>query len=261
MTPWKSGSRRSLLVLLWAAAAPTAWAQQPKLTAVGVFSLLGDSVQVVSADDAPRDTRIEKTSRQTMDFENIGFDMIALRAAREAINQASPGVRVEVFKSNVSMSVEDQRAIAEGAQRAELPDWMVRTIQDKKLSHVLIVTRFRSSIDARTGDGVAIGRGQVDGIGFYMDTLYEMRNRQTGALSSGLLAPYMNIRLTLMDTDTAEIVGSYDVKEAFAYASPEVQVVSDPWSFMPATDKVKTMREMVERGVARGVRGALDGKR
>jgi hypothetical protein len=93
----------------------------------------------------------------------------------------------------------------------------------------------------------------VEGIGFHMDTLYKMRNSTTGAVSSGLLAPHINISLMLMDTQSAAIVASYDIRESFAFAAPESQVAADPWSFMPNDMKVRTLREMVEKGLERGM--------
>lgn len=253
--------RLRIRLALWlavslAAWAPTAWAQ-PALQAVGVFSLLGDSVQVAAPPDAPTDTRIERTARESLEFKGIGFDHISLRVARDEIQRAQPASRVLVFASPMPMTPAEQRTIAQGAAKAELPDWMVKTIVERHLSHLLLITRSRGSMDARTADGFAIGRGTVEGIGFYMDTLYKMKNYDTGALSTGLLAPYTKIKLTLMDTQSAEVVASYDIGDAHSYASPDVQVVADPWTFMPAADKVRVLRGMVEKGMQRGMQALL----
>ena len=249
--------RRGLLLaapLLMAAA----WARgQTALGVVGVFSLLGDSVQVSAATDAPTDTRIERTARESLQTQGIGFDQIALRTARDQILRAHPASTAIVFRAPAPMTVAEQRAVAEGAARAELPDWMVKTLEENKLTHLLLVTRSRGTIDAKTGNGHTIGRGTVEGIGFFMDTLYKMRNLNTGAVSTGLLAPYVNIRLTLMDTRTAEVVRSYEIKDSFAYASPAQTEQADPWTFMAAADKVRTLRGLVEKGMARGMEQLL----
>jgi hypothetical protein len=230
---------------------------QPKLGAVGVFSLLGDGVDVTAADDKPRDTRIERTSRETLEFKNIGFDLIALKAAREAILRAQPSARVALYQAPSALSATEQRSVAQGAANAELPGWMVKTMEEGKLTHLLIITRARGTMDARTSEGFTIGRGVADGVGFYIDTLYEIQNRQTGAVSTGLLAPYTQIKLQLMDAQSGDIVSGYDIKEAFVYGSREVQVKADPWSFMPAAEKVSTLRQMVERGMDRGMKAIL----
>ncbi len=230
---------------------------QVNLKSVGAFSMLGDQVDVSVSTEAPRDTRIEGIERLAMDFKGIGFDLIALRATRTVLRSEQPSVQVSVFKSPVEMSAEEQRALAAGARNGGLPGWMVKTIEENKLTHVLLVTRSRGALNATTDDQVAIGRGTVEGIGFHIDTFYSMRNMTTGALSQGLLAPHVNIRLLLMDTQSAEIVASHDISESFAFASPEAQGKADPWGFMPTDEKIRTLREMVEKGMTRGTMALL----
>lgn len=259
--------RRHLILsaLCLAMGVPSLYAQParqalPTLRTVGVFSLLGDSVQVAAATDAPSDTRLERTARDSLDFKGIGFDIIAMRAARDSIQRAQPAAKVLAFRSPQALSVAEQRAVADGAAKAELPAWMVKTINDNGLSHLLLITRSRGAIEASTSNGFTIGRGSVDGIGFFIDTLYTIKNQTTGALSTGLLAPYLQVRLTVMDAVDGEVVAAYDVKDAFVYGARESQIAADPWNFMTSAEKVGTLRQLVEDGVARGM-GQLMGAR
>ncbi len=249
-------TRRWALLGVLLVAAPGAWAQAakpvPAMKRVGIFSVLGDSVQVTAATDAPDVSRIERTARDSLDFKGIGFDLIALRAAREEILRTQPVAKVEVYRGPDALTVSEQRALAAGAVNAELPGWLVKTIDENKLTHLLLVTRSRGAMDATTGDGYTIGRGTVEGIGFFLDTLYTMRNLSTGAISTGLLAPYMQVKLTLMDAQSGDIVATYDVRAAYAHASRDSQPQADPWSFMPLAEKVQTLRDMVEAGIQRG---------
>ena len=226
--------------------------------AIGLFGLLGDSIQVVVANDAPSDTRIERNNRSTLDVKDIGFDGIALRAARSAVMQAYPKAQVKLFRATAPMSLDEQRTIAEGAERAELPAWIVQAIEANKLSHILLITRNRGTADMRTDDntGITIGRGTVQGIGFYIDTLYRMRNAKTGALSDGLIAPYAQIKLSLMDTQSAE-VKSYEIRNGWAMGAPEGSAVADPWTFLSSEQKVKVLRDIVEDGMGRAMPAIL----
>lgn len=236
---------------------PAARAQQPAMSALGVFSLLGDTVQVVAATEAPTDTRIERLARESMDFRNIGLDLIALRVAREAAQRQWPAARVLMFRAPAPQSLAEQREAAAGATRAELPAWIVKTIDERKLSHLLLVTRSRGPIDVRTADGDGIGRGTVEGIGFYLDTLYQIKNLDTGAVSTGLLAPYVEMRVQLLDAQSGELLHSYDIKQAFAYAAQDSQAAPDPWSFMSMADKVSILRRMVDEGMVRAMQAVL----
>ncbi len=248
--------KRRILLLSLALAGAVAQAQSA-IGAIGVFTFLGDSVQAVWPEDKPGATRLETRGNETLEFKGIGFDRIALRSAREVLQSALPAARVELFISPTAMTPAEQRALAEGATRAELPAWMVKTLEQNKLSHLLIITRHRGSIGVSTGDHIDIGRGTVEGIGFYMDTLYTVQNTSTGALSTGLLAPYTQIRLTLMDAISGDIVNTYEVRESYGYASKDTKAAADPWNFMPADEKVVRLRELVEAGMKRGVAEVL----
>lgn len=250
---WNSAALAMAVVLC----GPVAHAQQPAIGALGVFSLLGDTVQVVAATEAPTDTRIERLARESMDFKDIGLDLIALRVARESVQRQRPAARVLMFRAPAPQTLADQRDIATGATRAELPAWMVKTIDERKLTHLLLITRSRGPIDVRTADGDGIGRGTVEGIGFYLDTLYRIKNLDTGAVSTGLLAPYVEVRVQLMDAVSGELLRSYDIKQAFAYAAQDSQAAPDPWSFMPMAEKVTILRRMVDEGMGRAMQDLL----
>ena len=253
---WAFWTMAGLLLCAQAQAQAQGQAQSP-IRNVGVFSLLGDSVQVASATDAPRDTRIERTARETMEFKDIGFDIIAGGVARKAIETRQPPTLFRVFRAPVLLTLDDQVLIADGAKRGELPDWMVRSIVTHKFTHVLLITRARGQTKIRTDEGDSIGRGTVEGIGFYLDTLYQLKNDKTGAISNGLIAPYAEMRVTLMDTDTAQVVAEHRLSEAYALASADNQVVADPWNFLSAIEKVQVLREMVEKTLARGIAAVL----
>jgi hypothetical protein len=225
--------------------------------AVGVFSMLGDAVQVTVATEAPTDTRLERTGRASVDFKNIGFDLIAIQVARQALEQAYPKAEVNPFRSTQTLSPKEQRELAEGASRGELPDWMVRTIISKKLTHALLITRSRGSADIRIADGSTIGRGTAEGIGFYIDKLYRIRNTRTGVLSDGVLAPYVQMRLSLLDTQTAEMVASYDIRDGVALGASDERPGNDPWVFMSNDEKTAALRTLVQESMTRGMQNLL----
>jgi hypothetical protein len=243
-------ARRLALIGLLAVAAPSAWAQAA-MKSVGVFSLLGDSVQVAVSTDAPKDTRIERTERYAVEAKGIGFDNIALRVLRDALQKAQPQAQVELYKSPTALTPDEQRAIAEGAASAELPAWIVQTIDAKRLSHIILVTRNRGEANIRTADGVSIGRGSAIGIGYYIDTLYAVQNKTTGALSTGALAPYVHVKLTLMDAQSGAVLKTYNMREGVLLASPEGQVSTDPWSYLTAGQKVANLRTYFEQNMGR----------
>lgn len=254
--------RRTLmaaLVLGWVASAGAQSAPRP-LAAVGAFSLLGDGVEVTVNDSPNTDTRVARTRRETYAFPKIGFDVIATRELREAMVRVAPTASLNVYTSSVPLSGPDQRGIAQGAHEGGLPEWMIRIVQQRRLSHVLLVTRARSEIKLRTGDGDAIGRGHADGIGFYVDTSYRVRNSDTGAVATGALGPHVFVELTLMDTDSAKVVRSYTIRDQWLVASTESRAEVDPWSYLSAEEKIATLRNALESSLRRVLPAFLKGE-
>jgi len=255
--------RRNILQATAASAGSLAlpgWAQSTasaplKLKAVGVFSLLGDGVQVAVSDAAPTDSRIERTNRDAIEFKGIGFDDIALRQSLRWLRNQFPVLPVQMYKATVPVEPNEQQAIADGAANGALPDWIIKAIVDKQLDHVLLVTRTRGPINVRTGGpgSQAIGRGTVQGVGFYIDVFFKMRNTETGVLSEGLIAPYAKIKLSLMDTNEAKVVREYTIDEAYASGAKGGSVVADPWTFIDNTEKVSVLRQMVSDGLERAL--------
>jgi hypothetical protein len=123
----------------------------------------------------------------------------------------------------------------------------------KKLTHLLIITREQGDTSIRVAGGNAIGRGKSQGEGFYIDTLYTIGNLTTGELSSGRLAVYTHLRLTLMDAESGAVLRRYGVHDAQGVAPGSRTSGLDPWTYLSTADKVGMLREMVEHGVGRGM--------
>ena len=227
------------------------------MKAVGVFSLLGDSVQVAVSTDAPLDTRIERTERYVFEAKGMGFDNIALRALRDTLQKTQPQAQVELYKAPQPLSPDEQRTIAQGASQAELPAWIVQTIDAQRLSHIVLVTRNRGEVNIRTANGISIGRGTAMGIGYYIDTLYEVRNLETGAMSAGALAPYVHARLTLMDAQSGAVLRSHELREGTLVGDRQGQGSSDPWTFLSGEQKVSVLRRQAQTSLERGARELL----
>lgn len=237
-------------------AAQPGLAQAP-IKAVGLFSLLGDSIEVAVSTDAPTDTRIERTERLALTAKGIGFDNIALGRMSEALKTRQPQARLELYRPTAPISSEEQRSIALGAEKAELPAWIVQAIDAKKLSHIILITRSRGDVNIRTADGNSIGRGTALGIGYYVDSLYTVRSMATGELSTGLLAPYVHVKLMLMDANSGDVVSRYDIREGRLIGDGRGHANSDPWTHLSAEQKVSLLRKEFETSLNRGARELL----
>lgn len=228
-------------VLLCAMCAAQAQTPATPIRALGVYSLLGDAVQVTVA-QGPTDSRIDRAARDSYDVKGIDFDGIVLRAIREAVSRELPGASLQQYRATTPLSAAEQRDIAEGARGGVLPAWIVETINPQRLSHVLLVTRHRVDAKLRTGDGDAIGRAKVEGLGFYLDGLYKVRNSTTGAVAQGALGPHVVILLTLMDTESAEVLRTQIIDRQWLVGPREYGAAIDPWSYLTPVEKINALR-------------------
>ncbi|MDQ2779005.1 MAG: hypothetical protein M3Y32_05545 [Pseudomonadota bacterium] len=254
--------RRWLLAFCLCAGLPLASAQDaPKpITALGIFSLLGDKIQITIASEPTPGSKIETADREEMKAEGIAFDGIVLKVAKESVEKTVPGAPVSLFKVT-TLTPEQQQEIALGAKGGALPAWMVQAIESKRLSHILIVTRDRGDASFKGAGPEFIGRGTVEGIGFYIDALYQQRNIDTNLVSSGMLAPFAEINVQLMDTYTAKVVQSYRVHGGYLMGAEPGTSDSgrnnDPWNFIDAQTKVRVLRDLVEKGMQKAITEVL----
>jgi hypothetical protein len=258
--PPKQPNRRSVMALPLLSIVPLAQANTAPIRTLGVFSLLGDELLIVQPAD-PTDTRIQRQSRESLAQRDIGFDQAALRGVREVLSARAPQARLQMFRANAPISFAEQRTVAEGAAKAELPGWIVGAIGQAKLSHLLIVTRSRGDAAFPTTSGESIGRGTVDGIGFYIDKTTELKNLDTGGGALGFLGAFVMLRLQLMDATSGDIIGSQDVRVGQMYAGRRDAEAENVWNALDPTEKVEVLRTMIEKNVARVMPAVLDGKK
>ena len=259
--------RRALLTLplavALALARPSVQAQTPAATAppaapavalsirtLGVFALLGESLQLVFPADVT-DTRLDRNLRETLPVKDIGFDQAALRAVREVMGRLQPAATLQMYRATTPLTPAEQRDLADGATRAELPDWIVKTIQSAGLSHLLLITRHRGEASFPLLNGFSIGRGNVEGVGYYVDSTTEMKNLITGRPSTGFLGAYVMLRLLLVDARSGDVVGSQDVRIGEVHAGRNDTEAANIWNALDPREKVEVLRRMVEQSVTR----------
>jgi hypothetical protein len=156
-----------------------------------------------------------------------------------------------MFRATAPLSPAEQRAVSDGATRAELPAWIVQTISSASLSHLLLITRQRGDAAFPVVEGFTLGTGRVEGIGYYVDTFTELVNRDTGTPSTGFLGAYAMLRLQLIDAQSGEIASTQDVAACEIHAGRRGAQGAQIWAELGPQEKVEVLRELVQRSVSR----------
>ncbi len=243
--------------LRWAAGAVAAAAAAAGLPAraqtagaairrLGIFSLLGDSVRIVA--------------RETQEalFKDVGMDAAAFDVVGRTVLATQPQAELRHFHAPSEVDVQDQLRIGTvAARRAELPAWVSVAATEAALSHVLLVTSSTGVMEFRTGLNEVVGNDNVTGIGFVVSGAGRTKNLQTGAVATGYLAPFVQLRLTLIDLAGPRLVHSTSLSEGYIIGAPTAEA-PDPWRFLTRPEKAKALDKLLRRVLARGMQEVLE---
>ena len=246
--------RRHALRLVFGAAAltalPTTWlsAHAQSRTAIrrlGIFSLLGDSVRIVARE--PREALFKDVRMDEKTFNNVGRAMLA----------SQPQAELRHFRAPTEVDVQDQVNIGLAAgRRGELPAWVADEARTAGLSHALLVTSNVGVMEFRTGMSQVVGNNLVTGIGFVVSADGRFKNSQTGVIADGYLAPFVQLRLTLIDLEGPRTVHSATLSEGFV-AGPPVNEAPSPWLFLTRQQKAQALEDLLQSVIARGMKEVL----
>ena len=240
------GRRALVLGAAALAASGSARAESTEIR-IGVFSLLGNSVRVVA-----------KTLDEVM-FKDVAMDDVVLAAAAAAVQARWPQVRPNLQRAAEQVNVDDQLAIGnEAARRGKLPEWIVKAASAQSASHVLLITSSSGAMEFRTGLSQVVGNYNVTGVGFYVGADGRTSNDSTGAVASGYLAPFAQLRVTLVDVAQGSVVGSVKATDGYIVGPPESEA-PDPWRFLSREEKARALRQLLKSNVTRAVDEVLKG--
>ena len=220
---------------------------QSKLTLrrVGIFSLLGDSVRIVA--------------RETQEalFKDVGMDAVALEVVGRVLQGSQPQAELRHYRAPAEVDVQDQLRIGlAAARRAELPAWVTDAVREVALSHVLLVTSSTGVMEFRTALNEVVGNDNVTGIGFVVRGAGRTKSLQTGAVSTGYLAPFVQLRLTLIDLAGPRVVHSTSLIEGYIVGASAAES-PDPWRFISRQEKALALDTLMRRVVNRGMQEVL----
>ena len=245
--PHDATRRRGLQAALLAAlSVPAVLRAEPApIQRLGVFTLLGNSVRVAASE------------LQEVMFKDVGMDDIALDAARAVLQAQRPQAQLSPHRAAEQVNIDDQLAIGTAAgRRGELPDWILQAAGAAALSHVLLITSNSGAMEFRTGMSQVVGNNRVTGIGFYVGADGRTKHTGTGAVASGYLAPFVQLRLTLIDVAGRSVVNSVSVSDGYI-VGPREKEAPDPWRFLSRAEKAAALQQLLKTNISRGVEEVL----
>lgn len=245
--------RAAVVALASLSGAPAAWAQARPLAAL---SLAGDKIEIVFAQQGVG-SNVDRNDRHRFDVAQGTLDRLVLLAVDAAVRRQRADAALTMLSLGASPLYDQPDRLFDGRQVA-LPGRVVDAIEASKASHLIIVTKLRDRVLLPLADG-AVGTGTVRGLGFYIDNVIRLRMRDSGNTADGVLAPFVYVRMTLVDVQRGEVVREELVREMESHATAENPKAMRPWDVMTHEEKINRLQWLIQRAVGDATAKLLQG--
>ena len=169
------------------------------------------------------------------------------------MTRSQPAHSLRAYVPTVQFTVREQREIVELLTRGTRIPWLQDLVEKDGLTHLVLITRGTGNAVLKTVRGDSLGERRVDGVGFYVDRDTRIRVLPEDVLVSGFLGPFIYLRASLLDVKTSKMVRHELVQEGVAYGSGVNNPKADHWQIMDNSQKVMTLRKMIQENVERAV--------
>lgn len=233
--------------LLWATLQSPSFAADPPCYAI--LSLIGDKLDI-AINQPQTGSRLEQTRHADLPLTGPGLDNTAVTSAARAVAVAVPGAVLVQLASSSTELYDKQREIFEGSDgKVSLPSAIIAAMKKDKATQLILISKFRD--EARIGmRGGFIGNGTLEGMGFYVDRVTETRNLTTGDAGFGFLAPFMYVKVSLIDAQTLKVTGSKTIRASMAMSAGEAKLTGHPWDVLDSQGKVRIMSRLIQDEMA-----------
>lgn len=237
--------RRGALLLVCAlqALAASAFAADAERR-YAVISLIGDTITVVGS-QVQIGSLMDRNTRQSIPVPDATFDRSALVVAAEALKQADAQASPALFMPRNAALFRDHDGFFDGA-KATLPAAIGSELRAQGLTHLLLFTKYRSESQLRDANGNNLGTGKLEGLGFYVNSSRKFVQSDTLEHSEGFIAPYVYVRVSLIDLAGASVLQARTVTASRVRAPRYSQGEQTAWETMSAEEKVATLRDLLE---------------
>lgn len=215
-----------------------------------VMSLVGDQINVVNYQPVTGSS-LDRNVHNSIPVKDRVFDKEVLLAIDTALSRHDAGARVRLLVSSAPALFEQQDRFFEG-NRIELPKEIESVARTDGATHLILVTKYRSDAKLQMANG-KVGSGKLEGLGFYVDREMATLQADTGERGWGFLAPFVYIKVSLIDLKTSTVVREQPVTATTTLSTAQVKAGSDPWDALSPAEKVRILQQMIKTELADAV--------
>jgi hypothetical protein len=218
----------------------------PPVTKVAITSLVGDAISV----DVYRrrvGTHIDTNQRETLPIPDPHFDEMAMETVASALAKSLPSVQLaKLSVPRAGTDLDPAQFLVDG--RIAASHRMVVALRDAGFTHLLVVAKHRAPARLQMV-GSSVGSGHLSGLGFYVDSTYSTMRTDTLESAKGFIAPYVYIRLGLVDLASLQQVRERTITEGIVRSAARNKEGLDAWGAMTAEEKVAMLQDLLRNGL------------
>jgi hypothetical protein len=220
----------------------------------GVLSLIGDKLNIVIG-QVQTGTRIDINKRDSITMDNPVFDNAVVSAVAIAVRKIDPKAELASINTRSTVLFEKQRSLFEqSGDKILIPDAIREALKAQGATHLFLITKRRDDAAVQFVDGFSDGKGQLEGLGFYVDGSIRTRVSETGASGRGFVAPYVYINIALIDVASSRVIKNEKVTVSKPVSAGAAEKdIGNPWAALSSADKARLVDELIHREVARVV--------
>jgi hypothetical protein len=223
---------------------------------IAVLSLIGDTFLIVSH-EPEIGTRVNRDRRDLIELPERAVDGAVALDMQKAIRNVDASADVVMLGPTRGLYAA-QGSITEVPDVSQVVAAVKPSLDKAGIGRLVLITKLRHDALLRLEDSY-VGSGKLEGAGFYLDDDLVTMTRGEGNVGRGFIAPFAYFRVSLVEMASGRVTGYRDVIASTAVGagrSPSLQV----WEALSAGQKVRMIRELIDREGGAAVRELLAAK-
>lgn len=226
-------------------------AVQAQSTRYAVMSAVGDQLIVVHA-RSQTGSRLDQNERNTAPMPDNSIDRMVLKHVDAALRRQGRSVETAALAAGNAPMFAIQRETLGGQQPTDAPvKRFAAALPDGGADRLLLVLKSRGDVRIPVTDGT-IGLGKLEGLGFYVDSVTNVRSGTSGYQANGFIAPYAYLRVVLADA-SGKVIAEQALNLASTYPLADAQHAAKAWEVLDATAKYDALDRLLSRELDRVV--------
>jgi hypothetical protein len=233
-------------LLLVCAALPAA--AQPRHYAV--LSLVGDRLHVAQYYPTESAFRSDGNLQAFVQLDDNSLDKTVLQAANAALKAADKSASpILLVAQDTSLYDAHAAILKSGRSSTMLLERIDPMLRGSGATHLVLVTKLRHEARVQQLKDTALGSGELEGLGFYVDAGRGAPN-ELGSAAHAVLGPFAYVKLELIDLAARKVIKEEKVVASRVIPTPGT---SNPWNALTSAQKVGALQDILRRETARAI--------